>query len=96
MEHVVQFGVSVDDERIEKAVMEAAAKQIDDAFKDRGYYGRKDIDAKRIIEDCVYKKLDELRDEIIDMASDKLVDRMARTKAVREAIAKVVQKVADK
>ena len=106
MEHIVQFGIGIDDEAIRKIVMEKAEKSILDDMKkqirtdidnqifviDRGRYGN---DCKRVglqdwVNDLVVKLLEDHKTEIIERASEKLADKMSRTKAFKEAMAEKV------
>ena len=106
MEHIVQFGIGIDDEAIRKIIMEKAEKSILDDMKkqirtdidnqifviDRGWY---DNDCKRVglqdwVNDLVVKLLEDHKTEIIERASEKLADKMSRTKAFKEAMAEKV------
>ena len=108
MEHIVQFGIGIDDEAIRKIIMEKAEKSILDDLKkqirtdidnqifviDRGWYGK---DYKRVglqdwVKDLVEKSLKDNKDQIIKMASEKLADKMSRTKAVKEAMTEKIRK----
>ena len=107
MEHIVQFGIGIDDEAIRKIVMEKAEKSILDDLKkqirtdidnqifviDRGWYGK---DYKRVglqdwVNDLVVKTLEDNKDQIIKMASERLADKMSRTKTIKEAMAEKVR-----
>lgn len=91
MEHIIQFGVSVDDEKIEQAVVESAAREVEKVFKEqRGYYSRNGIDAREVIEGCVNKKLDEWKEDIILEAGKQLCDSLKRTKLVKETVVKMI------
>ena len=107
MEHIVQFGIGIDDEAIRKIIMEKAEKSItQDLMKQirtdidnqifvigNGWYSK---DYKRVglqgwVNDLVMKLLEDHKTEIIEMASEKLADEMSRTKAVKEAMAEKIR-----
>ena len=106
MEHIVQFGIGIDDEAIRKIVMEKAEKSILDDLKkqirtdidnqifviDRGWYGNgcKRVGLQDWVNDLVVKLLEDHKTEIIERASEKLADKMSRTKAFKEAMAEKV------
>lgn len=102
MEHILQFGVSIDDEAIVKSIIKNADKQIiEDLNKEvkksffeteRDWYGKENI---KDVQDWVKVRLDaflaEHKDDIIKIASDKLADKLSRSKYVKEAIADKVK-----
>ena len=107
MEHIVQFGIGIDDEAIRKIIMEKAEKSItQDLMKqirtdidnqifviDHGWYGK---DHKRVglqdwVNDLVVKLLEDHKTEIIERASEKLANKLSRTKAVKEAMTEKVR-----
>ena len=92
MEHIVQFGISIDDEAIRKRVVECAYNDVvktlmDDAKKELGI-NRKYYDHigswKSIIEDALHDYFDENKDIVINLAAEKLVDSYKRTKGFKE------------
>lgn len=101
MEHVVQFGINVDDERIKQAVLDSAEKKImadierdvcDKLFASSLYYGGHS-DPKRdglssFSERIVDEFLERNKESIIDTAAKYLADKLARTKAAKEIIIK--------
>ena len=103
MEHIVQFGIGIDDEAIRKIVMEKAEKSILNDLKkeirtdidnqifviDRGWSGKdyKKVDLQDWVKDLVVKLLEDHKTEIIERASERLADKMSRTKAFKEAMA---------
>ena len=106
MEHIVQFGIGIDDEAIRKIIMEKAEKSILNDLKkdirseiireifvcDSDWYGReRKINLQDWVKDLVEKTLKDNKDQIIKMASEKLADKMSRTKAVKEAMAEKVR-----
>lgn len=107
MEHIVQFGIGIDDEAIRKIIMEKAEKSILDDLKkqfrtdidnqifviDRGWYDKdyKKVDLQDWVKDLVMKTLEDNKEQIIEMASEKLADKMSRTKAVKEVMIEKVR-----
>lgn len=106
MEHIVQFGIGIDDEAIRKIIMEKAEKSItQDLMKqirtdidnqifvlDHGWCGNnRRVGLQDWVNDLVVKTLEDHKTEIIELASEKLADKMSRTKAVKEAMAEKVR-----
>lgn len=103
MEHVVQFGINIDDSAIAEAVKCGAYKSVvkqlaDEARKDLpkkcGYgYSKGDVDWRSIIGKEVEKRvgaiIDEMRDEIVEMAVKRVYDSIIRRKSFREACKKM-------
>ena len=106
MEHIVQFGIGIDDEAIRKIVMEKAEKSILNDLKkqirtdidnqifviDNGWYGNENrrVGLQDWVKDLVVKLLEDHKTEIIERASERLADKMSRTKAFKEAMAEKV------
>lgn len=104
MEHIVQFGINLDDASIAVAVKRDAYKEIikqltDEARKalpreysygSRGHY---EVDWRGIIGKEVEKRvgaiIDEKADEIVDMAVKRVYDSIIRRKPFREACKKM-------
>ena len=104
MEHVVQFGINIDDAAIAEAVKRDAYKEVikqltDEARKtlpkkyEYGCYGKGEVDWRGIIDDEVAKRvgtiIDERADEIVDMAVKRVYDSIIRRKPFREACKKM-------
>ena len=107
MEHIVQFGIGIDDDAIREIVMKKAEKSIVEDLKkdirseiireifvcDSDWYGK---DYKRVglqdwVNDLVVKLLEDHKTEIIERASERLADKMSRTKAVKEAMVEKIR-----
>lgn len=88
MEHIVQFGITIDDDairkNIEKNAMDAVVKAFVGEMKSNlpKSYGR--VDWNRVAWDCIDRFIDQHKGEIMDIAADKLVEKVKRTKAWRE------------
>lgn len=104
MEHVVQFGINIDDTAIAEAVKRDAYKEVikqmtDEARKalprkyEYGGYGKGEVDWRGIIDKEVAKRvgaiIDENADEIVDMAVKRVYDSIIRRKPFREACKKM-------
>lgn len=88
MEHIVQIGVSVDDDRIEKAVVESATKAITKEMREHifSYYGSSLTGtAEDIVENCIK----EWKPEIIEKAAELVAESMKRSKAYREKVKEI-------
>ena len=101
MEHIVQFGISVDDEMIKRRIMERAESEIlarikNDVtrtmYENRGYYHR-EAPLVDIVKDAVSEMCEEHKDEIITMAAKLLAEKLANRKATKEMVSDVVRSV---
>ena len=97
MEHIVQFGITIDDERIKQHVEDKALEQVVKDLKSdilrglpRGYGRDKDgnpnVDWTSIAENSLTDILNDqkIKDQIVEKAAQMLVDKVSRTKAWRE------------
>lgn len=88
MEHIVQIGVSVDDDRIEKAVVESATKAITKEMREHifSYYGGGLTGtAEEIVQNCI----NEWKPEIIEKAAEQVAESIKRSKAYREKVKEI-------
>ena len=88
MEHIVQFAVSVDDDRITDLAEQAAASELVKQYKqDRYGYGPSDAWKGRITEmvvsSIVAEVMETRADEVVGMVADKL----SRSQRFRERLA---------
>lgn len=99
MEHIVQFAIGIDDEKIKKQIEESAEKQIVDRFyKDFTRTIKKDCWSSIGVDPGLVNKFNEMakeavdnivsshKDEIIKEAATILADRLFRTKAAKELL----------
>lgn len=98
MEHIVQFGVGIDDEAIKSRIYEVAEKQIletlthdvKSALFEKDYRGRKNKEFTDIptayLDSRITIYLESCRDDIIELAAEKLADRLCRTKKAKERL----------
>ena len=101
MEHIVQFGISIDDEMIKRRILERAESEILGRLKNdisktlydnRGYYHR-EAPIVDIVKDTVSEICEEHKDEIIDRAAKLLAEKLANRKATKEMVSDVVRGV---
>ena len=90
MEHVIQIGVSVDDEAIQKQIIASAETKIvteiksqveETIFHRRNYYGSTRTELSEVGAQVVREWLDENSDKIISMAANTIADKVYRSKA---------------
>jgi len=95
MEHIVQFGVTIDDEAIMKLATEKASKTIAQDIREQffvcGYGGRPKYPTEEAW-DHFDKVLEECKPQIIEMAAEKLFEYLKRTKAVKAAVGDAVRR----
>lgn len=101
MEHIVQFAISIDDDKIKRNIENGLEKQVTNKIKGdcmKALVGKKSITncdytqkLKEMIDDNIQNFLAENKDEIIKIAADKLSEKLSRTKAVREAVNKSIE-----
>lgn len=95
-EHILQFAVSIDEDRIVQMVEDRAVKAgvdnitklVEQRNKARGYYDQSYID--KVINDRVSDLIKENKEIIIEKAANKLADRLVRTRVVKEKVAEVL------
>lgn len=91
MEHVVQFGINIDDEAIKKAVVANVEKEViagirkqiekEPGFGEYNYrYG------SRFAQEIVETVLEEHLEEIVDYVSAKIADRLCKRKSFTDAV----------
>lgn len=97
MEHIIQFGIGIDDDRIIKEVEKNAEKTIIEDLKQkisdqlfRREWPSKHGDPRYGFSDWAEGQIDSFltanKDAIIDMAGKYLAEKLARTKAARELL----------
>ena len=104
MEHIVQFGINLDDASIAEAVKRDAYKEVVKQLTDEarkalpkkcayGCYGKGEVDWRGIIDDEVEKRVSAIisdkSDEIVEMAVKRVYDSIIRRKPFREACKKM-------
>lgn len=97
MEHILQFGVTIDDDAIQRSVIASATQRIIDAVErdtKRGYYGQEPY-LYDLMKEEVKRVVDDNKEEIINKATKELAKNMSKTKAVREALNATIEKFGD-
>lgn len=95
MEHIIQFGVTIDESEIIKRVKEIAAQKVLEKVQKeidsytRGWSSLLD----EMFEKEVKRTIDENKDEIIKRSVDNLTKNMTRTKMVKEKMEKLLNEV---
>lgn len=96
MEHVVQFGINVDDDAIKKAIEKNVMMQVAGQIKGdvmKSITGKKECNnyeyttrLKQIVEETTSEFLETNRDEIIEATACKLTERLIKTKVVKDMV----------
>lgn len=100
IEHIVQFGISIDDEQIKKTIERNAMQQVVATFRNdiikemigKNNYTKSDYSTKmwNAINEEIKTFLDENSEEIIEIASEKLADKLSKTKKVKDMITSTI------
>lgn len=94
MEHIIQIGVSIDDNRIEKAVIESAKTALTQELRANMFSNsRWDDKFSATTERIVKEALGEWKDEIIEEAAKIVADGIKRSKAYREKVKEITNDV---
>lgn len=96
IEHIVQFGISIDDDAIKKSIEKNVMMQVANSIRNdamKSIVGKKDCTnfeytskLKEIVETVAGEFLETNKEEIIEETAKKLVDRLAKTKAVKDMV----------
>lgn len=94
MEHIIQFGVTVDDDAIRKRIEEQAANTVIKEIKkqlgiDRGHYSNENV-IHRLVEEEVTALFYKHKDAIVKEAGKQLANKLIRTKQVKEATSEIL------
>ena len=94
MEHIIQFGITIDDDAIKKHIEEKATEQVTDSIsqsiKNKLFmYNGFTYDAQKMFAEL----LDKYKDEIIEKATAQVVDSIKRSKKYKEALTKVAEEM---
>ena len=97
MEHIIQFGITIDDDAIRKNIEANALAAVVETFVSemkrnlpKAYYGS-NVDWRAVANNCIQDFVEKNRDEIMDIAADRLVEKVMRTKAWREKYGKALE-----
>ena len=90
MEHIIQFGVTIDDDKIrshiEANAMQAVVDQFLNEMKSKlphHYYG---VNWNQVANDAVADFIEKNKDVVLQKLTDALIARVGRTKAYKEAV----------
>lgn len=97
MEHIIQFGVTIDDDAIQKHVMKKASEQVVKDIRENLFYFRygSPDGFKSEIADMVKSVLEESKDEIIRLAAYEVAETMKRSKKYKEIMKAIEETVND-
>lgn len=97
MEHIVQFGVTIDDDAIQKHVMQKASEQVVEDVRENLFYFRYGSPEgfKSDIVRMVKSVLEESKDEIIRLAAHEVAETMKRSKKYKEIMKAIEETVND-
>ena len=97
MEHIVQFGINIDDDVIKKNIERNVQNQVVNIIKQdcmKELVGKKDCSnweytykVDELISNTTKDFLESYKDEIIQKATNKLVEKLSKTKAVKDMVA---------
>ena len=92
MEHIVQFAVNIDDERIQSIMEQSAAKQITEEIKQAAHglswsttLNKEPENIKAIFKEEVANYVKENADVILKMAVEEVAKNFTKTKKFKEA-----------
>lgn len=102
MEHIVQFGISIDDEVIKKTIMNQAVNEMKKIIREDisremsgSEYGSWQYNNKirEFAKEVTQNFLEDNKDEIIEKTTDKLAEKLVKTKAVKQAVEDMMAKI---
>ena len=91
MEHIVQFGVSIDDEAIQKMVAQKASNEVIkniELLTKGGYLGESKLE--KMAREQIAQVISDNKDLIIDKAVKTVCDNIRNSKRYRDALVDVV------
>lgn len=99
MEHIVQFGITIDDDAIKKNLESAAVKEVVKELKQQifssSYWGGNvdglSYNAEQLVKDLFI----EYKDVIIEEAAKIVADSIKRSKKYKAALAQITEEMAD-
>jgi hypothetical protein len=95
MEHILQFGVTIDDDAIQKRVMQNASKAITADIREQLFYFHygNPSSMKSEVAEMVKSVLEESKDEIIRLAAHEVAETMKRSKKYKEIMKAIEETV---
>lgn len=97
MEHILQFGVTIDDDAIQKKVMQNASIEITKELKNELFYFRYGDPSglKPEVVDIIKGVIEQNKDEIIKLAAHEVAETMKRSKKYKEIMKAIEETVND-
>lgn len=92
MEHIIQFGVSIDDDKIEKTVIQAASDHLKTEVREQ-IFSRSGWGFTPTVERIVRDVLTEWKPEILEKAAENVADSIKRSKAYKEKVKEITDAV---
>ena len=95
MEHILQFGINIDDEAIKKAIEKRAGNELKEELKQSikahilHKWGGFTTEADAVIKEV----MNEWKDELLELAVADVATTMKRSKKYREALANIVEDI---
>lgn len=108
MHHVIELGISIDDNEIKEEIKNEASRQLsEDLIKDiekalgvkKGYYDSAycddDSELVSIVNEIIQKVCEDNKDQIIDKVIANVSDKLVRSKAFKSQLLTVLEKLAE-
>lgn len=101
MEHIVQFGISIDDKTIQKRLEENAYEDIINKLAEDAknglkklpqFYNADQIDWTYYVNEAMDRLIDANREQVIERAAELLKNSYVRTKAYRDTMKNAISK----
>lgn len=100
MEHIIQFGINIDDDAIRRTIETNIQRKVEEAilqdvkesitssnnYSTWAYKGR----IESLVSEATIKFLEDHKIEIVEETSKKLVERLVKTKAVKEMVSSTI------
>lgn len=99
MEHIVQFGITVDDDAIKNLIVNKASETVVKEVKrelgvDNKYFSNGVV--TKMVSDEVQNQFNLHKEEIIEATAKTLAEKLIKTKLVKERVSKVLDNVLGK
>ena len=99
MEHIVQFGITVDDDAIKNLIVNKASETVVNEVKrelgvDNKYFSNSVV--TKMVSDEVQNQFNLHKEEIIEATAKALAEKLIKTKLVKERVSKVLDNVLGK
>ena len=99
MEHIVQFGITVDDDAIKNLIVNKASETVVKEVKrelgvDNKYFSNGVV--TKMVSDEVQNQFNLHKEEIIEATAKALTEKLIKTKLVKERVSKVLDNVLGK